>query len=649
MIEKMKSMTCNNSINNIKDKYSKKRLNNISNRIRSLEKDINNLKNKETLNNKKSIDNNMSIIFDKNSNAMISKESKLRPNNKNKYTISQKSFVKNYLFYNDNSCPNIKYNTNNNSQSKKKYKNKSLKEYSKSQIYKKINNYNNSIHEKKTSLLNLKSHLHKPSNTKDSFKDLSKISISKNAEPNKKLYKIDYIKEQNNIYDLSIQPKFVEPKKHYTNNETTNIIELKDDMNNNDDTKDMGKLEYEFEIRHLKKKRNLLRQTNKEIIDKLNEIKIRNNYIKNNIVKEQKKNQNIINNIIILNKNYIFHNNPNGLESFESTSNASNTDEFSLKNIILNIMDIKFDYENNILFRNFIEGINELLNIPLLNNNNSNDNFIEKLKELINCKNNYEISNNKYKKIFQENHKYLIYFKSLLKHLNIASYEELYKFVQDMFVKNIKENERMKQIKKALINDTNPDNQKVLKEKENLKRKINNKYNSSDNHTIFDNNENNYYKLRKSYIDILNKPRIEHKKIDNYIYSKRKETNYNINIPQSLLNRTDKSNNFPLKKNNSNINLLNFDKRYISGKNSHDKKYKIIMENNKDDEKINSLMKPNYYNGLNNFFNRYINHTNFFSNEDDIKLYNDDEEEKVNRKPLGQTKNHSAFNIIYNK
>ena len=110
----MKSMTCNNSINNIKDKYSKKRLNNISNRIRSLEKDINKLKNKETLNNKKSIDNNMSIIFDKNSNAMISKESKLRPNNKNKYTISQKSFVKNYLFYKDDNKPNIKYNTNNN-------------------------------------------------------------------------------------------------------------------------------------------------------------------------------------------------------------------------------------------------------------------------------------------------------------------------------------------------------------------------------------------------------------------------------------------------------------------------------------------------------------------------------------------------------
>ena len=647
MIGKMKNMTTNNSISNIKEKYSKKRLNNISNRIKSLEKDINDLKNKESIYDKKSIDINTSLIFDKNkNNTMISNDSKINP--RTKYNISQKSFVKNYLFYNDNSSPNAKYNTNNNSLSKKKYKNKSLKEYSKSQIYKKINNYNNIIHEKKSSLLNLKSHLHKTSNPKD--KDLSKISSSKNLEPNKKLYKIDYIKKKNNLYDISIQSKYIEPKKHYTNNEISDIINgLKDDMNNNDDIKDMGKLEYEFEIRHLKKKRNLLRQTNKEIIEKLNEIKIKNNYIKNYIVKEQKINQNIINNIINLNKKYIIHNNPNGLDSIESTSNGSNNDAFSLKNIILNIMDIKFDYENNILFNNFIEGINELLNIPLLNNNNFNDNLLKKLKELINCKNNYEISNNKYKKLFQDNHKYLLYFKSLLNHLNIFSYEELYKFVQDMFVKNIKENERMKQIKKALINDTNPDNQKVIKEKENLRRKINNKYSSSDNHTIFDNNENNYFKLRKSYIDILNNPRIEQKKIDNYIYSKRKDTNYNINLPQNQLNRTDKITNLTIKKNNSNINLLNIDKRYISGKNSHDKKYKICLENNKDNEKIQSFVKPKYYNGLNNFLNRYINQTNFFSNEDDIKSYNDDEEEKIDRKPLCQTKNHSAFNIIYNK
>lgn len=683
MIGKMKSMTCNNSISNIKEKYSKKRLTNISNRIRSLEKDINNLKNKETLYDKKSIDNNISLIFDKNSNTMITNEPKLKP--KSKYNISHKSFVKNYLFYNDNKS-NIKYNTNNNSFSKKKHKNK-IKEYSKSQIYKKINNYNNLIHEKKHSLLNLKSHFHKRSNTKDSYKDFSKISSSKNFEPNKKLYKIDYIKEQNNLYDIRIQPNFHEKNKthHFMsvdkintniiNNENNVIVnDLKDDIHINDNINDMGKLEYEFEIRHLKKKRNLLKQTNKEIIEKLEEIKNKNNYLENNIVEEQKNNQNLMNNLVLLNKKFIIHNNQNGLESIESSSNGSTTNEFSLKNIILNIMDIKFDYENNILLNNFIEGINELLNMPFLNNNNYNDNILKKLKDLINCENDLEISNNKYKKLFKENNKYLIYFKNLLSNLNLYSYEELYKFVQDMFVKNIKENERMKQIKKALINDRNPDNQKVLKEKENLKRKIGNKYSHSVNQTIFNNNENNYYKLKKSYIDIINNPRIEQKKIDNYIYSKKKDINYNINFPQNILNKTEKNINYNSStKSSSNINLLNInrhsiddsnlknnyhlflcenDKKYITGKNSN-KKYKIYLENNKNNENINTFMKPNYYNGINKYYNGYINQTNFIKNEDDIKYLNDEEEEKMgtnfNKKPLGQTKNHSAFNIIFNK
>ena len=683
MIGKMKSMTCNNSISNIKEKYSKKRLTNISNRIRSLEKDINNLKNKETLYDKKSIDNNISLIFDKNSNTMITNEPKLKP--KSKYNISHKSFVKNYLFYNDNKS-NIKYNTNNNSFSKKKHKNK-IKEYSKSQIYKKINNYNNLIHEKKHSLLNLKSHFHKRSNTKDSYKDFSKISSSKNFEPNKKLYKIDYIKEQNNLYDIRIQPNFHEKNKthHFMsvdkintniiNNENNVIVnDLKDDIHINDNINDMGKLEYEFEIRHLKKKRNLLKQTNKEIIEKLNEIKNKNNYLESNIVEEQKNNQNLMNNLVLLNKKFIVHNNQNGLESIESSSNGSTTNEFSLKNIILNIMDIKFDYENNILLNNFIEGINELLNMPFLNNNNYNDNILKKIKELVNCENDLEISNNKYKKLFKENNKYLIYFKNLLSNLNLYSYEELYKFVQDMFVKNIKENERMKQIKKALINDTTPDNQKVLKEKENLKRKIGNKYSHSVNQTIFNNNENNYYKLKKSYIDIINNPRIEQKKIDKYIYSKKKDINYNINFPQNILNKTEKNINYnSSKKSSSNINLLNInrhsiddsnlknnyhlflcenDKKYITGKNSN-KKYKIYLENNKNNENINTFMMPNYYNGINNYYNRYINQTNFIKNEDDIKYLNDEEEEKMgtnfNKKPLGQTKNHSAFNIIFNK
>ena len=50
-----------------------------------------------------------------------------------------------------------------------------------------MNNYNNMIHEKKNSLLDVKSNLHKRTNTKDSYKDFSKMSLSKNFEKNKKI------------------------------------------------------------------------------------------------------------------------------------------------------------------------------------------------------------------------------------------------------------------------------------------------------------------------------------------------------------------------------------------------------------------------------------------------------------------------------
>ena len=686
----MKSITSNNSINNIKDKYSKKRINNISNRIRSLEKDINKIRNRETLISRKSIDDNMSIILDKNSNTMITNESKLKP--KNKYTINQKSFVKNYLLYNDNK-ENIKSNSNNTSYIRKPYKAKIKRESPKSQIYKKITKYNNLIHDKKNSILNMKPHFHKRTNTKDNYKEFSKISLSKNFDINKNtIYKIDYTSKENDLYNNRIKSNFNNNERNhhymsvdklntnYENNESNEMLKnFKDSSIHINEMNNMGNLEYEFEIRHLKKKRNLLKQKNIEMISKLDKIKNNNIKIENSIIEEQKKNQNIVNNIILFNKNYLAHNNPNGLESIESSSITSSNNDLSFKNIILNIMDIKFDYENNLLFNKFIEGINELLNIPLLNNNNFNDNILKKIREAINIEKSLEKSNDKYRQIFLENNKYLIHFKNLINELNLKNFEEFYLFVQNLFVKNIKEKERMKQIKKALIKDTTPDNKKLMKEKENIKKKISNQYSLSVNQTIFNNinnNDKNSYKVKKSYINKDNN-RIKQIKINNYIYSKRKDNN-SINSPQILLNRTGKDYKFDNPMNNTlNINKIHHKRKldddifsneyktfvYENEKNNkytplnYEKKkfYNMnIPENNKNNDKINSLIRQNYFNGINNIYNRYLKKNNYNQNDDDILFLKECEEEKINDnifnvKPLAQTKNHSAFNIMYNK
>ena len=654
----MKSITTNANNSLIKEKYSKKRLNNISNRIRSLEKDINKIKNKENYNNRKSTDKNKSIAFDKNSNTMINDETENKPQNKK--ITNHNSFVKNYLF-SDNK-PKMKFNTNNSSSNKeKKYK----KDYSKSKIFKKINNYNNLIHEKKNILLNMKSHFHKRANTKDAFKNFTRLSLTKNVEPTKNIYKNNFNNGEKNFNNIKVHSGIQSNKKtrHVismdkinTNYESNDLIkEFKDSICNNKKN-DMGNLEYEFELRHLKKKRNLLKTTNEEMISKLEGIKNKNLIMKNNIVQEQKHNENLMNNIILLSKNYSINNNPNGLESIESITNRSNSEDISFKNIILNIMDIKFEYENNILYNCFFEGVNELLNKSIMNNNNNynynyNDDILKEINNFTNLQKSLNKSNDKYKFLIEENTKYLTYFTSLLNDLNIQNLDELGIFIQNIFVKNIKENERIKKIKNALINESSPDKKQIRKEKENIKRKISNQYINNINQTFFNfNNENkdisNYSKLKESYMSKNKK--IKNKTINNY-------------YPRDSLNRTEKNNITNIKYTLDESNLKN-DFQSLLYENDKRNNYiplnhsiKRINKNDLseiNDIRNNKLTKNNCYNGNRNFYGRYCKN-NYLKNEDDIMFVNKNEESKndnnYNRLSFGLTKNNSAYNILFNK
>ena len=658
----MKIMTSNNSKTNIKEKYSKKRYNNISNRIRSLEKDINKIKNKEGLHNRKILDNNISIIFDKNSNTIINDQTKNNPQSKN--TINQKSFVKNSLFYNDNK-PNKKYSTNNSSYSNKT--NKYKKDYCK--IYKKINKYNNAIHEKKNILLNMKSHFRKRANTKDSFNKFTKLSLSKNFEQTNNLYKNNYITGEKNLYNIKLQSGIQSSKKtrHLismdkinSNNESSENV--KNCIYTNNNMNDMANIEFEFELRHLKKKRNILKKTNEEMITKLEEIKNQNNIMKNNIVQEQKHNDNIMRNIILLNKNYSMNNKNNGLEYFDSVSNRSNSEELSFKHIILNIMDIKFEYEYNNLYNQLTEGLNELLNISIITNNNYyNDTILKELNDYINIQKTLNQSNDKYKYLIAENTKYLQYFSNLLKDLNLKNLDELRISIRNIFVKNIKEEERMKKIKHALIKETTLDKNQIKKEKENIKRKISNQYFNSVNQTFFnlkndnDNDnedDNDYYKFQEKYINKNKK--INNKTMNNYDGNKKKVRNYII--LQDSLNEKNEISNKKCTLDQSNFKnefqTLLFDndrKNKFISLNQSNKKYGEIDFSEINDKK-NNLIRNSCYNGNNNYYNRYSKN-NYMKNEDDYIYLNKNEESKNenNFDTFGLPKNNSAFNIFFNK
>ena len=672
MIEKMKKKTYSNSITDSKNKYSKKRINNISNRIKSLEKDINKIKNKESLktfDNKKQIENNFSLNNEKNANTMTTSETKLYKEN-NKPNTSQKNFIKNLLFYTNNNRLNVKYNTNNNSFSKKKLNN-SQKEISKNEIYKKISNYNSLIHEKKSILLNM--HTSNKRNTKDNLKGISKISLSKNIEPNKNFYK-------NNLYNIKIHPSFNNFNKANRFLSVDEIILTDDDSkneskdnqnkksfnsNSNSNIMDMGRLEYEFEIRHLKKRRNILKKSKKEFLEKIDKIKKRNEIIENKIAEDQKY-EKIINNLVVLFKKYFLQNNQNGFNSIDSSSNRSKNDEFSFKNIILNIMDIKYEFENNILFNKFKEGINELLDNALFTKYNLDDlddaNIYDKVNGLINIKNNLDNTNTEYKYLFEQNNKYIIYINNLLNGLELPNFEELEAYIKGIFMNNIKENERMKQIKKALINDSSSN----TTEKDNSKYQNTNQNINSTNHNVNQNKnklEKNYYKMKKMLIDKKNKQKNQNK-INYFMHNKRIH-----DFPHKIFNRTEKNDNLQNSINQT-LNLNNFlnKNKFNSNSNNYNRnnfynsllyknynrnlplhtfknmKYKMNVENNKNNDMRNSLKRPYYYSNMNNI----INHKKII-NDDDIKFYLDNNEKEnnyfYNQKAIAHAKTHSAYNI----
>ena len=147
MIEKMKSFNFNNSLNKLKKKTLSKSNNNTIYNIKVPEKDTN-IRNQEKK--MKSLDDNNTVIHNEIDNLMDN-------NLKQKAFMIQKTRAKNY--FDNNIYSSRKYYTGNNSYSKKIEKDKSTTYYNK-----KINNYNNLIHEKRNSLLNINSYIHKKAN-----------------------------------------------------------------------------------------------------------------------------------------------------------------------------------------------------------------------------------------------------------------------------------------------------------------------------------------------------------------------------------------------------------------------------------------------------------------------------------------------------
>ena len=636
----MKLMNLNNSIT--EEKESKKRLNYISSRIKNLEKDIFEIKNKES---KTSMKYQKKLPENKYINTI--NESKLK--SKFKYTNSSKDFNKTSSIINENKS--------NSSLSKEKQK-----QFQK-RFFKRMNNYNDIIHEKKNILLNINSQLNKKFQRNNFYgKNILYNMKIKSSSDNRKIrnfFSFDETYDKNNEikninYNINLN-NISHDDNDYNNIDNKNGVSLYKKNN-------MEKLEYEFEIRRLKREYDILQKENIKIKENIENVKIKNTNLENNIFKNEDQ-QKILNNLHLLNKQYILYGSPNGIEN--EFSNKNGNDNYSIDNLILNIMDIKYYYENNLLINEFIEGINKILaTVPLSNNGNNDDNnLIKKINELIDIKNNLDNNNNKYKYFLEKNNNYYFYYTNLLNNLNLNNFTELEDFIKNLYIKNLKDNDHMQKIQNTLMSESSPGHKNKDKKSH---------YNSSNliTNNISKNiyNINNYTKLQ-NYLSIKNTDsRLNQKNINNFIDNKRrKDLEQYLSRTEKLDNLNQNNNNFfNLKNQDESINdyyqsFYNKYNTFLYNKNSYNnenkKNRKIKLNYLYNDKKVNK----NFYNGANNVFNKYNNKTenkNYLiknEDEDDIKYNNSIKKiikktytnTNLNRKLYNHSKNHSVF--IFNQ
>ena len=369
-------------------------------------------------------------------------------------------------------------------------------------------------------------------------------TINASSKRNKSTYinPIYKIKEKNNIHNISnISP-----------------INLEDELN------------YEFEIRLLKKKLKKKKKKNDKLKSELIKIK---KYQKRKI-EENKNNKkehiilqviNIYKSLNSYNKDNYFTEENNGLSiSISNTiSNEIKNNDLGMfpatklfKDILLNLMDLRYDYENSKLKEELINGIKNILdnndNKDLINDTKSIINNIKKLlKKEIKLKANI----NKEKYLLLENKKYYDYFIYLCNKLHVNNLEKLNNLLKEIIIKSDVEFRQINQIKKIVMENTKSN---YIEYDDNIDK-------------IHENNNLNIYKQIKDYYNKEEKP---------YKIKNKNNSEGKININLSLKKRGE---------------IKNY-KRYSYFKdNNYMNKSLIHMNNNIFRNKNESFNKKKFY------------------------------------------------------
>ena len=466
-----------------------------------------------------------------------------------------------------------------------------------------------------------------------------KITNLKTTSFNKvKKEKSDFIFERNDILKLDKNINYTSREclknNHILNEETkmensfnknryySNRVNSNDYINN---------LDKEFEIRCLNKKLEKLRQKNIEIKDDLNKLKKQNFSLKNGEITES----NIKNNIFYSLQNiyqFIFHK--------EKKTN--------LKSMLLDLMDLKYNYENTYLINIFYQNLEQLIQITEAYDDK--ENIYSNIENIFRAKDKIIQEIEKLNDYQRKNQKYFEFCELLFQNFETKDLDYIYNYLIKIESNNEKEIRKIIKMRNILFSNIDSNNNNKISNANISLEKF--KRNKSQYLNYFDlqNINKNYKKINKSNNGYLTERNKSVNNKNSIISLKNQANNYNF-----VNNKIDKEkiNNFLYSTKGYKLSTFSNENKEISynynnyNENNYSKNKKPRINLNTistNITQVNNTQTQNYICSLNN---ENENVLNFIAHK---KInYNDDIKNKKNHSRIPSLKKIKNYHPIYYK
>ena len=438
--------------------------------------------------------------------------------------------------------------------------------------------------------------------------------------------KIKTILERNKIvpFDQKIYT-FRESIKKYNNknNDETKTDYISNRINSNREEL-INNLNKDFEIRCLHRKLEKLKMKNNELKYNLEKKKKKNYLLKYNSKKEQNNINNIFYSLMNI-YNTFFQNKPN-----------HNDNKLNFKNLLLDLMDLKYNYENITLINTFFQNLEQLIQLSFFFNNN--DDIYSNITYLVKKKNQLIKDIYESKKHKEENKNYSELYKILCESFQANDLNTIFNHLKKIESDNENDIRKIIKMKNILFNIENSSSNRLNtnismdKLRKNKRKNLNLNYSDLQKFYFYYNKINNGKKINKGNYTDRNKTInarnliLNLKNHDNYINLKKKvEKNNKIDIEKikKFLNtsKNDIDRNFPKrnKEISKSFNYINFeDIKEENNKNerlrnktnlttastnitqSNNMQNNIYLKNNENNMNINEHIKINYNESINN-------------------------------------------------